>query len=393
MAHEFLVIGLTIIIGFFSILIFERTRISQVIILMLFGFLLGPALGILDVSQQSVIISILPFISTLALIVLLFDGGLEFDIFSVASSIPKSMLFTFSVFIASVGVAGAFLFLVHGWALVHGILLGAVAGGTSSAIVIAMAEKTRASRETKSLLTVESTLTDAICIITTVVIVQILTAQQAPGAGAVIGLLLSSFSTAIILGAVTAVAWIGFLGRFTIDKYAYMLTLAAVFILYFVVEEIGGNGGFGVFVFGIFLGNARRIGKLANKDWENPMNGMMRFLQEEVAFFVRTFFFVYIGLLLSVNYFTPLVLGSSFALLVLFIAVRYAMQGIILPGIPTLDRNLTAWILPRGLAAAILATFPMANGIAIPNFQEFVFGILLLSNIAATAGVFAFDRR
>lgn len=392
MAYELFVLALTIVTGFIANAVFERTRISHIIILMLFGFLLGPVFGVLDVSEGSVLKSVLPFIAVLALVILLFDGGLEFDIFSVAKSIPRSMLFTILVFGLGIALASILLSMGFGWPILSSVLLGCVAGGTSSAIVIAMVEKTGTVKETKSLLTVESTMTDALCIISAMVVVQLITAGQAPAPGAVVGILIASFTTAIIVGVVAAFCWITAVARFSLEKYSYLLLLALVFVLYTVSEMIGGNGGFAVFTFGVVLGNAPRIGRLIRVECENPMSHVMRSFQEELTFFVRTFFFVYIGLLLSLDFFTPHTIAISAGLMALFFLARFAIQKFVIRDIPERDRKIIVAMAPRGLAAAVLATMPLTNGIAIPNFQEMVFAIILISNIAATLGVFAFDR-
>jgi cell volume regulation protein A len=392
MAYELFVLALTIVTGFAATILFERTRISQVIILMLFGFLLGPVFGILDVSEESIIKSILPFAASLALVLLLFDGGVEFDLFSVAKSIPRSMLFTFLVFIVGTAFASAALVVFLGWPVLSSVLLGTVAGGSSSAIVIAMAERSSASKETKSLLTVESTMTDALCIISAMVVVQLISANRAPAAGVVIGLLLSSFTTAIVVGMIAALAWIFAAERFSLKKYSYMLLIAVVFVAFTLAEEIGGNGGFAVFTFGIVLGNASKIGRFFRLELENPMTHVMRTFQGEITFFVRTFFFVYVGLLFSIQFFTPFSLAVSIGLVALFILARFVVQELLLTDLPMKDRKIIVAMGPRGLAAAVLASIPLTSGIAIPNFQELVFSIILFSNVAATIGVFAFDR-
>lgn len=392
MATEFFIIGITLVIGFAAAFFFDKTRISEVILLMLFGFLLGPVFGLLDVSAGSVIVSILPFVGSLALIVLLFDGGMEFDIFGLAKAIPKSMLFTLIVFILSVLIVTAFTSLLLSWPLLHGALLGATIGGISSAVVITMVEKTGLKKETKSLLTVESTLTDALCIITAVIIVEIIIGGSAPELGSAASLLLSQFTIAIMLGIVAAGIWIMIIDRFALHNYAYMLMLALVFILFSVTEEVRGSGGIAVFTFGIILGNASKIGKMAKVHWQNPVNRMMRLFQDEVTFFVRTFFFVYIGLLLSLEYFTPTVMAISIAITALLILPRMAAKKLILPDLPKRDSNVTMTMMPRGLAAAVLATLPLTRGLMIGNFQELVFAVLLLSNVAATIGIYLFDK-
>jgi cell volume regulation protein A len=393
MAIEFLIIGITIVMGFLANRIFDKTRVSNVIILMIFGFLLGPVLGLLDVSSESVIISILPFIASLALIFILFDGGIEFDIFGLARTIPKSMLFTLLVFILGMLLISGFTVVTLGWDLVHGLLLGAVVGGSSGAVVISLIEKTNTKKETKSLLTVESTMTDALVIITAVILIQLMTAGSTPAAGTVAGLFLSSFTIAIVLGLIAAFVWIFIMNRFELHLYTYMLMLALLFGLFAMTEEVGGSGGIAVFIFGIILGNAKKLGKFANIEWVNPVSRTTRLFQEEVTFFVRTFFFVYVGLLMSIDYFSADVIAVSVGITALVVIGRYVIQKLVISGVPLADQGTIVTMMPRGLAAAVVATLPTTSGILIVNFQEIVFTVILFTNIAATLGVFAYNQK
>lgn len=392
MFELFFIIAIAIFIGFLATLIFERTRISQVLILILFGFLLGPVLNVVDVSPDSVIVSLLPFLATLALIVLLFDAGLMIDVFSVAKAIPRSMVFTFFVFIISIVLVAGFGFLFLGWPILHGILLGSVVGGTSSAIVITMIERVKITKEARSLLTLESTITDALCIIVAVITIQVILSNSTPEISIIINMLLSSFSIAIIFGVISAAVWIIAIDRTSLAKYAYMLTLALVFGLYATTEALNANGGISVFVFGMVLGNAKELGKLLRLRKEVTVNPNIRLFQEEITFFVRTFFFLYIGLLLSPSYFGGSVLAISLVLLVLFVISRWLAQKTLLTDLPPKDRNIVVAMLPRGLAAAVLATMPFSSGITIPDFQQIVFVVILLSNTASTLGLFIIDR-
>jgi hypothetical protein len=45
-------------------------------------------------------------------------------------------------------------------------------------------------------------------------------------------------------------------------------------------------------------------------------------------------------------------------------------------------------MMPRGLAAAVLATMPLTAVIKLPYFAEIVFSIIILTNLATTFGVF-----
>lgn len=392
MYELFFILGLALFIGSIAAFIFDKTRISQVIPLMLFGFLLGPALHIVDVEPTSIIVSLLPFLATLALIILLFDAGLMINVFALGRAIPKSTLFTIVVFALSVAVTTAIMKFVLDWPLLYGVLLGAVVGGTSAAVVVSMVERARITDETKSLLTVESTITDALCILTAGIVMELIISEEAPEIGTAANLLASTFSVAIVLGVVSSIAWLVIVDRLKLMKYAYMLTLATVLTLYAMTSALGANGAFAVFVFGIIIGNSKEFtGMLGIKNYD--ANIKLRLFQEEITFFVRTFFFVYIGMLLSPDYFSPFVLATAIALTGVFLIARWIVQRIMLGSFPVKDRSMIMIMLPRGLAAAVLATMPLSSGLYIPNFQQIVFVVILITNVFATAGMFIVDRK
>jgi len=79
MLDVFFTIGAVLILGFIASLIFERTKVPDVIILIFVGMIFGPVLNIVRVEG---LISVLaPYIGTLALIIILFDGGLNLNLF------------------------------------------------------------------------------------------------------------------------------------------------------------------------------------------------------------------------------------------------------------------------------------------------------------------------
>lgn len=393
MIEIFFILGLTILMGFLSLWILDRTRISQIIVLIAFGFLLGPILGIVDVSQSSIIVSLLPFLSTLALIVLLFDSGLTIDIFSVAKAIPKSTLYTVIVFVISVLAVAAIAHFILGYEILQGILLGAVLGGTCSAIVGSAVEHSNITKNTKSLLTLESTMTDALCIIVAVLVIGLIASNQIPDVPTIANMILSSFSIAMLIGIISAIAWIYAISNVGLEKYSYMLTLALVFGLYAGVELVKANGGVAIFTFGMILGNARELGRLLKLRKEVVVNPTIRLFQEEITFFVRTFFFVYIGLLITPQYFNIFTVGVGLGIIAVFFLIRRGVQKLVLNGIEKTDQNVVSILMPRGLAAAVLATMPLSGGIRIDGFTQMIFAVIILSNIAATIGIFIFDKK
>ena len=122
------------------------------------------------------------------------------------------------------------------------------------------------------------------------------------------------------------------------------------------------------------------------------MSRTTRLFQEEVTFFVRTFFFVYVGLLMSIDYFQPVVVMVSLAIVALVLIGRYIFQKLLVNEGPLADQGTIVTMMPRGLAAVVVATLPTTSGIMITNFQEIVFTVILFTNVAATLGVFAYNQ-
>lgn len=392
MIEYFFVIGLTLFIGFIANIISDKTRITTVLILMTFGFLLGPVFGVIKATPGSSIAEILPFVAVLTLIILLFDGGMMMEVRNVISQIPRSTLFTFFVFTITTVLVALFCMLALGWPFFNGALLGAALGGTSSAIVIAMAEKAGITKNAVAFLTVESTITDALCIIAAILVLQFITNTVTVDMGGIGHMVLSMFVLAAFIGVVMAALWITLVRKFRIYRYNYMLTLGLAFVVYAVAEFLDSSGGFAVFVFALTLGNARNIASYLKLDTESIFSPMqLKQFQEEVTFFVRTFFFVYAGLLFSPEYFTPFVLMVTIAISLIILLSRKIGDIVLLRKIMEKDdRNVMVSMMPRGLAAAVLASFPVLYGLKIPEFQPVVFGVIIISNIIATIGIFLF---
>src|SRR3989338_1369700 len=159
--------AVTIVIGYVGQLIFRKTGISDAVWLLLFGLLLGPILGLAD---QQLYLFALPLLSALALLFILFDSGLGMDFFQVVRGFSRSMLLAvagvvFSMLIVA-GVGSLF-----GLDLLSGLLLGAIVSGTSSVMVVALAQKMRISEKTKTLLVLESVFNDPFVIVVPIALI------------------------------------------------------------------------------------------------------------------------------------------------------------------------------------------------------------------------------
>src|SRR3989339_1376836 len=90
-------LGFIIFVGYFSLKFFERMKIPDIIILMLLGLILGPMYNILGTGSVGLFRLIMPIVSAIALIIILFESGLNLNFFKVLKTLGTATLFTIVV--------------------------------------------------------------------------------------------------------------------------------------------------------------------------------------------------------------------------------------------------------------------------------------------------------
>jgi cell volume regulation protein A len=192
-----------------------------------------------------------------------------------------------------------------------------------------------------------------------------------------------------VIGVVFGVIWLSVLRNVANEPYAYMLTLAVVLFGYTVSEYLGGSGPLTSFLFGLVLGNEREIFKFLKRDRSRSLivDAGLRRLQEEIAFLIRSFFFVYLGLIamsIDINSLFWGIILSFLLLFIRFIAVKLAMIRS-----PICEENsLMTTVLTRGLVAAILGTLPMQYGLLYADqYLNITLVVVISTAIFNTVGV------
>ena len=141
---------------------FIKTKIPDLLLLVILGYVLGPILGVIQPSDLGMVGGIL---STTALIVILYEGGIHLSAKDLlTSSLPalKLSLVGFGL----IALCGALVAYIIGMqSLVISALLGVGIGSTSSAIVIPMVKPLSIKGESKTILSLESAFTDVLAIV------------------------------------------------------------------------------------------------------------------------------------------------------------------------------------------------------------------------------------
>jgi potassium/hydrogen antiporter len=275
------------------------------------------------------------------------------------------------------------------------ILLSAILSCTSSAIVIPIVNRMTIKKEIQTILSIESALSDVLAVVLTVSLIEFMQLENI-GLRTPFRSIASSFSIATISGVVFGLLWLKILDLFKERKYSYMITLAAVLILFALVKFLGGSGSIAVLIFGIILGNCQFFGRYLKLKSCILVNETIKFFHGEVTFFIRTFFFVYLGIMISFKTLNREFIAMCVSLVLMIVLIRYI--SVIATGLiyheKREDRFVMLSMMPRGLASAVLATLPVSANIeGSTGFVDYTFAIIVLTNVLMTFGVFITEKR
>ncbi len=373
--------GVVIFLGVAGEAFFKKTGIPDVAFLMILGVMIGPVLGII---QPETVIEVVPYFAALALIIIMFDGGLNLDIKHLVKTAHFSVTLAVLGFILSVAIITLAAHYALGWLWLESILLASIVGGSSSAIVFGLVRNIKISEEIKSMLSFESALTDILAMIVAFILFEAVlvghfdlqTLQETLGRAVIVGL---------VLGFGVGIPWMYVSTKLGNTQHAYMLTLGILFVLFFLANSFGESGALTALVFGLMLGNKRHLSrilrfKLPKIETDDPTHNQLTFL-------VRSFFFVFVGLMASFGQIEYVVFGILITIAV-FVGRVFVGKLTLTKRFSSLDRAVTNSMIPRGLAAAVLATYPVTMGLSNGEaYPQIIFFIILSSVIITTIGL------
>lgn len=360
---------------------FKKTGIPDIAFLMILGVVIGPILGIIPTST---VIVVVPYFAAIALILIMFDGGLNLDIKTVIKTAHYALLLSVAGFLASIASVALVAFYGLGWGLIESVLLGTIVGGSSSIIVFGLVRRLPISDQTKSMLSLESAITDILVTIVAFVLIDMLVLGVLDPNLAALSFA-KSVAVGLALGFGIGIPWAYVTTKLQNAQHSYMLTIGILFVIFFVEKSLGGTGALAPLIFGLMLGNKQLISrylkfKVPEISSDDPTHNQLTFL-------VRSFFFVFVGLLATIGRLEFIIVGVAGAILIYLTRV-----GIIKISLrnrfSAFDNKVTAAMIPRGLAAAVVAIIPLTMGL--PNaesYPQIVFVIILTSVIITTVAL------
>lgn len=379
-----MMIGALFVLGAGGEVIFARTQIPDVVWLILAGV----SLRVTGLIDPTVLDPILPLFSTLTLIVVLFDGGRQIVIHDLVKAAPRASALAILTFLAAmIGVAVVLQLaaltglLPDSWTFLHSLMVGAILGGSSSLVIMPSMAVAKVEPKISNLVGLESALTDALCVVVAVVLMNLIQSGNASGTDALLELG-ENFGLALLIGLIAGWAWMPVLRALSGSQHSYPITLAALLFLTVMVGSVGGNAAMAVLTFSVVVGNADALMKMVGfqlGDKPLKLDDTVVTVHTQVAFIIKSFFFTYIGLMLAPPW-SLLLLGIVVGFTLFGSRVPASMLVVRGPDFEPHERKLISVSLPRGMAAGVLATMPAAAGIeGTENLPAMVFAAVVTS--------------
>lgn len=357
-----ILVSSTLFLGYISELFYSRTKIPEIIWLLGFGILLGP---VLNVFNSELFTALSPLVSIIALNIILFEAGINVDISAIMGTVSKAVALSAATFVITMAAVGYFLryLMPNDFTFMQALLFGSMVGGTSSVTVLGITgnleQRFKNIGNVKALVMLESIISDPICIVTAMTIIRMIMLPDISIRDAVKDILFT-FSISSILGFLIGMAWTRVLDLLRNRPFNYIMTIATLFPTYIFSESIAGQGAGPVsaLTFGLAITNyhyiARRLGIEKKARVEKRR---LREFHDEISFLIKSFFFVFIGLIvsLSINF---IIFGLI--LVVLLAVIRFTAVTIVSQtlGFTIGESMITKLVFASGLSALVMSQLP-----------------------------------
>ncbi len=366
-----LLAAILILFGVLSSKLSARLGLPVLVLFLLTGMLAGEN-GIGGIAFDNAVAA--HALGTLALAMILFDGGLQTPISSIKMVWkPASLLATVGVIVTATiaGLAAAWML---GLPILEGMLLGAIVGSTDAAAVFSLLRNAgiHINKRLKSVLEIESASNDPMAIFLTVGLLEILVNGLPLGWG-LLQLFVMQMGIGALVGLGTGWAVLKLLHRIKLvasGLYPVLVTAGGL-LAYGIAANLGGSGFLAIFIAGVMIGNQKFLFQRSTFLF---MDGLAWLGQ--ITMFVVLGLLVHPASLLEV-WFEGLVIAVVLVLIARPFAVAPLMK---LFGFSLRETALVSWVGLRGSVPIILAIFPLLFGLPnAPLIFNVVFFVVLIS--------------
>lgn len=385
-------VGILIFAAHLFAAIFSHTKIPDVLLLIIVGLVLGPFFGLVSPEHFG---AIGPIFTTITLVVILFEGGIGLDFRVLLTALRGTLVLTVSNFLVTMLSVAAAAYLITGMEPLVSLMLGAIVGSISPAVVVPMVRELKLQEKSRTILFLESALSDVLSIVVALAVISMYRMGKV-SLGPVFGQILASFLLASLIGMASAFVWSILLNKVRSFQNSIFTTPAFVFVVFGIVETLGYSGYIASLAFGVTLGNIELVKLPVIERFipEEPisLNETEKVFFSEVVFILRTFFFVYVGVSMQFKDIWSVVMGLCLTILIFLVRVP-AIRFTVDKSTSKSDASFMAVMAPKGLAAAVLASIPLHQGVAEgETIQNITYAVVLFSILLTSVLVFLISK-
>ncbi|MEX1057981.1 MAG: potassium/proton antiporter, partial [Natronospirillum sp.] len=365
-----LFVGVLFLISILASILSARIGAPLLLVFLVIGMLLGEeGVGLIFEDIQTA-----HLIGSLALAIILFDGGLHTDRnhFRVGLK-PAVSLATVGVLVTAV-LTGLMAVWVLDLPLIYGLLMGAIVGSTDAAAVFSLLHtaKLELKQRVAATLEIESGSNDPMAIFLTILLVELIITEKT-GFSA---LLAFDFIHQMGLGAALGLlgGWLAarLINALPLSPGLYPLfALSLGLSIFGLTAVLGGSGFLAVYLAGVTMGNSRIHSSQNIRRFHNGMAWMSQIIM-----------FLMLGLLVTPSQLIPTgVHALAIALGLIFVARPLAVLISLAPfRFAWREQLFISWVGLRGAVPIILAIFPLLAGIpGAETYFNVAFFVVLVS--------------
>lgn len=316
--------------------------------------------------------SITQFIGIIALVIILFSGGLDTKLSEIRPILGQGLtLATIGVFITAM-ITGIFLNWFLHIPLIVALLIGSIISSTDAAAIFAIFNSKNMGLKNNiiPLLELESGTNDpmAYFLVTTLIF---LILNPTTSLTAMVILLIKSLGLGILVGFFFGKGSVWIINNIKLHTEGLysVFTFAIAFLTFSISYFLGGNGFLSVYIAALILGNSYFVHKVEQVQFFDG-----------IALLMQIIMFLTLGLLVFPSQIIPVLgIGLFVSLVLILIARPAAVFLCLLPfKVGFKDKIFISWVGIKGAVPIIFATYPIVAGI---KGSEIIFNIIFFITI------------
>lgn len=362
-----LVVSILLLLSILASKISDRFGIPALLLFLVVGMLAGSE-GVGGIHFNDAWLA--TFIGSIALIFILFSGGIETKWSDVRSVVWQgAILSTVGVCVTAVIVAVGAMYILD-FSFLQGMLLGAIISSTDAASVfqILRSKNIHLKGRLRALLELESGSNDPMAVFLTLGMIRLLSQENFTFMKLIPQFFLE-VTVALAMAFIMSRLFLFIINHSKLGSGGLypVLTLAFVPLIYAMTTLLKGNGFLAVYAAALILGNREFLHKKT----------LIHF-HEGISWLMQIFMFLILGLLVYPSRMVP-IMGAGLLLSVFLILVARPIAvflGLSFSRFKTNEKLMVAWVGLRGAVPIVLATFPLLAGL--PS-SDLIFNIVFFT--------------